>query len=108
MMFVPNPWAILRIGPAWAIQWVDGRPPIVVHSFHDRGGEMQITDNDTETLEAIRKWREKQWWSGPSVRDLAEILGLSINATHRRLVRLKEKGLVDWKPGEARGVRLVE
>lgn len=33
-----------------------------------------------------------------TVRDVADMTGTSIAATHRRLNRLKDLGLVDWEP----------
>ncbi|WP_176707728.1 transcriptional regulator [Bacillus sp. FJAT-26390] len=45
----------------------------------------------------------------PTVQQITDAVGLqSKSTTHGHLVRLKEKGILDWDYGDARTLRLVE
>jgi len=43
----------------------------------------------------------------PSIRELSDYYGITVNAVHQRLVVLKTKGYVTWEPNQARTLRIV-
>lgn len=60
-----------------------------------------------ETLSAISDMNQKAGVP-PSVRELADRLGISSTAAHARLDRLEEKGLLLPRAGRARNLLLTE
>lgn len=45
----------------------------------------------------------------PTIRQLAAHLGLaSVSGAHRRLCLLRDRGLIEWTPGQAHSIRVVE
>ena len=66
-----------------------------------------LTDHQEQIIEAIIVWGYTHNWS-PSHRELADLL--KIKATFpisKRLQRLRKKGLVAWKDGKPRTLRLT-
>lgn len=56
-----------------------------------------IGPKHVETVKALRRfWREQG--CGPTVRELADILGHAASTTYERLVRLERAGLVTRAP----------
>lgn len=43
----------------------------------------------------------------PSIRDLADVMGVHYTAIQKRLERLQAKGLVSWTPGASRTLQVV-
>ena len=41
----------------------------------------------------------------PSVREIADEIGLGVSATHAHLEALRRDGMIDWEPGLARTIR---
>lgn len=65
----------------------------------------QVTPRQAEYLEMIQRLTEHYGYP-PTRKELAEFLRVeSTNTVHEVLVRLKDKGLVDWQPGQARTLR---
>lgn len=60
---------------------------------------------DVLVLRALDAVLARQLTAG--VRDVAAVAGVSLNYTHRALVRLRALGLVDWRDGKARTLRLT-
>ena len=44
----------------------------------------------------------------PSIREIADHLGVNVNDVHQKLVRLQRDGLVEWDPGVCRSLRMRE
>lgn len=60
-----------------------------------------------ELLNIINEFRTTYGYS-PTVRELQERLGLrSMGTIHRRLVALRDEGLVEWEPKRYRTIRTV-
>lgn len=57
---------------------------------------------------AIRRARKRNPHYGPSVRELADDLGVATTDVWQKLARLKRDGLVTWEDGIPRTIRLVE
>ena len=67
---------------------------------------MTPTEKDTETLLIIKEWITKFGWS-PTVREVADSLGLAISTTHRRLDRLEELGWIERGQFQSRALRVT-
>lgn len=59
-----------------------------------------------DTLEAVRRLIAREGYS-PSIRDLVEDLGVTANAVHERLTKLRDRGLIVWTNGKGRSIRLA-
>jgi DNA-binding MarR family transcriptional regulator len=44
----------------------------------------------------------------PSIRGLADHLGVNVNDVYQKIVRLQRDGLVEWDPGVCRSLRVRE
>lgn len=68
---------------------------------------VRTTDAQSRVLEFIRAYVERHGLP-PTVREIASGLGFkSTNAAYSHIKRLRRKGLVDYVPGTARGIRLT-
>lgn len=70
------------------------------------------SDADREHFDAVRtfilSYVERNGFS-PTVRDITRECGFKSTSTvHQLLYRMKSKGMVDWTPGMARTLRLIE
>lgn len=43
-----------------------------------------------------------------SLRELADHFGMSTSATYERILKLRDKGIVDWIPGDNRTMHLTD
>lgn len=66
-----------------------------------------LTERQHEVLDTIRTYHDRTGYA-PSIRELADLLGISGAATYRALVRLRDAGAVDWDEGVARTLRVLE
>lgn len=66
----------------------------------------ELTERQAEVLAWIANWWE-QWGYGPSVRDVADGLGVSVNAANEHIRRLVNRGVLRQTPGIARSIRPV-
>lgn len=57
-------------------------------------------------LYAIKQLTDQRG-SPPSLRDVAEVTGISVSTLHHYLPRMAEEGLVTWQPKSHRTVRLT-
>jgi Mn-dependent DtxR family transcriptional regulator len=55
-----------------------------------------MTPRDDELVAAIRQLSIDG--ETPSIRGLAAAMGVGVSATHRRLLRLRDRGFVTWEP----------
>lgn len=65
------------------------------------------TDGQYEVLDATRRWLSERGYS-PTVRELADGLGVTPTDVYQKLVRLRRDGLVEWEDGKSRTLRVVE
>lgn len=65
------------------------------------------TKSPDRTLDVIRGFLDARGYP-PSVRELAETLGVSVSTAHSRLVALRYAGKVEVVPGQARALRIVD
>lgn len=72
-----------------------GRPPAA-----------KITEPQRRTLERLRAIIAHQGYS-PSVKELADSLGISHASTHEQITQLVRKGYLHREPGKARGIALA-
>lgn len=56
-------------------------------------------------LESIKRLTRP---SGPTVREIAAELGLSVASVHHHLGGLRDEGKITWEERKARSIRLVE
>ena len=66
-----------------------------------------LTPRQVECLDAVRDLSSQG--IGPTVGEVRDRLGLaSTSGAHRMLLALKARGYVDWRPREARSLRIIE
>lgn len=58
-------------------------------------------------MEAIRNYIEEYGYP-PTVRELSKILGVGLSATHNRLRKAQEQGLIEVVPDRARAIIIKE
>ena len=69
---------------------------------------MQRAFTDKQLIGAIRSLTREAGFP-PSIRELADDLGVRSSETiHGALVRLRQEGLVTWRPNTPRTLRLVK
>jgi SOS-response transcriptional repressor LexA len=61
--------------------------------------------SEQESLKFIKKYIEDNGWA-PSIREIAEGIGRSVNASYLAVQRLEKQGLIETGP-HARQIRLV-
>ena len=64
-----------------------------------------MAKNKMEEIIDYLKTREQQY--SPSVREIANMIGMSLVATHHMLTVLKERGYITWEPKLPRAIRLI-
>lgn len=68
----------------------------------------QLTEKQKEVLEIIKKYIKENGYA-PSVRELCDIQGLKSSASMwRHLQFLKQKGYIDYKEKQHRGIKVLE
>ena len=65
----------------------------------------KLTDKDAEVLAMIKAFILEHGWA-PTVRELADIIGGSINPTHNTMHKLAAHGLIEMS-GQPRALRVV-
>lgn len=65
-----------------------------------------LTDREQHTLHYLVTFIDKNGFS-PSVREVATGSGISVAVAHYRLERLRDAGVVTWKPGTPRTLRVA-
>lgn len=64
--------------------------------------------SDTEVYDFLVNYIQSKGYS-PSVRDIRDGLGgTSVDAVHKTLTRLRNKGLIDWQNNQARTIHLIK
>ena len=66
-----------------------------------------ITSRQGDVEQFIRDYHETKGY-GPSVRDVAAWLGISVNGAAGHLKALRGKGRITWDEGIARSMRVVD
>lgn len=64
------------------------------------------TDNRDQILTSVQKAAEAHG-KPPSVRDLAEELGVGVATVHSYLKKMAEEGLIEWRAGRHRSLHLL-
>lgn len=57
-------------------------------------------------LYAVKRLTDERG-SPPSLRDVAEVTGISVSTLHNYLPKMQEEGLVTWQPYSHRTIRLT-
>lgn len=71
--------------------------------------QMGLTRRQREALNFINRFIAEHGGVSPSRREIADGLGMKSSAqAHYILARLKERGHVDWQPGRARALTVLE
>jgi repressor LexA len=65
-----------------------------------------MTDNMISLLDTVRTFIAENGYP-PTVRELAQLRGLSTAGVHLQLKQLRELGFVDWKDGKGRTLRVT-
>lgn len=65
------------------------------------------TAEQMAVVHCIRRCRNRHRHYGPSVRELADELGVAVADVYQKLVRLRRDGLVEWDCGIPRSIRVV-
>lgn len=73
--------------------------PCNTHSF-------SVTASQLDALAAVEALTLADGWP-PTLREVAARAGLSLQASHRAVVELAARGLLERRPGMARGSRLT-
>ncbi len=68
---------------------------------------MKLTRNQRELLERIEAYITENWHA-PTLKELAEAKGVSINSVAEMLKAMQKKGAIDWTPGQARTLRVTK
>lgn len=58
-------------------------------------------------LSFIKGYIERRECS-PTVREIAEYLGIGYNAARKRLIVMQRKGIIDWEYGSPRSIHILE
>lgn len=66
-----------------------------------------MTDRQRKVLATIAEFIGR-WGYGPTVRELAEELGVSKTAAHKHLKALRAEGHIDWDDGYQRTLRITD
>ena len=80
----------------------------LLHSPGDHLGDhppSKLTEWDATVLEALKRFVVENGWA-PTVRELAELVGRSVNPTHNTLHKLAAHGLIEMS-GQPRALRVV-
>ena len=65
-----------------------------------------ITDKQKNLIALIEAFISDNGYS-PTIKELSDLEGVGLNATHGRLKQLKDKGVVEWVGNTARTIRLT-
>jgi Mn-dependent DtxR family transcriptional regulator len=65
-----------------------------------------LTQPQRVALKTIIRFVDRHGYS-PSVREVADLLDVSVNAAHKMLGRLRNGGWVDWEDGQRRTLRVL-
>jgi len=57
--------------------------------------------------EIIEYLKNREQLSSPSIEEIAEAIGMSINTTYHMLTVLEERGYITWEPISSGRIRLV-
>jgi repressor LexA len=67
---------------------------------------MEITPKQKAVLDFVRDYRRENGVS-PTMDEIAESLALNKKTVYEHLLRLKERGAVDWRRYESRSIKLI-
>lgn len=66
-----------------------------------------LTIKQSHMLNIIKEFIDQHSYS-PSIRELAELAnGITISNTHRYIVSLKDRGHINYQPGQQRSIHLI-
>lgn len=71
-----------------------------------RSKSQGTTGPQRDVLRAIRALIRSRGYS-PSVREIADRLGVNVGDVHSKLARLRRDGMVRWDDGKARTIRVI-
>lgn len=62
----------------------------------------QLTDREREAVIYIERYLAASRWKSPSIREIADHLGLSVGGTHELICRLVKWGYLSWRSSNPR------
>lgn len=65
-----------------------------------------LTEHQQRVLDTVNAYIN-EWGLPPTVRELADMLGVQTSAAHRALGRLRDAGRVEWDDGQHRSLRVL-
>lgn len=66
----------------------------------------RLTDRQALVLKTIRRLQKKSGYP-PTISEIANAIGITINGAHDHLLALRRAGAVDWTPRKARTLRIL-
>ena len=65
-----------------------------------------VSRRQQEVLDALAELRTHHDYP-PTVREIADELGIQVSTAHAHLLQLRRHGLVEWRPGRPRTLRIL-